>query len=353
MLLRNYVIKKLLLTTMAIAGSLAIIFCGFGLSEVMHTIIGGSFGKSIIFKSMLLQMPMLLSLLLPLAIFIAGILVVNNFIASRELIVMQAAGISLYNLNNWILTIALVIAVIVSGSSLYLEAKADKIKNQIFNTINFGEVLNNLKPGNFYPLMNNNGIIHVSNDQQSLFIMFAGDSSKKKASKIIIADKTSSSISSLGSRWGLKDIKYYAFEPGKNSGIMLSAKDGAVTLNEPKNKNLSNNIKYMDVAGLIENTANPEVAAILYWKLSLPLSAIILSLFIIPITSNSFAQQKHLKIIVGIMIYGIYIATSLVVRRYVAIGAISYYLALLLIISSWLAVLVIYYSKNLWLQKCK
>lgn len=343
MLLRNYVIKKLLLTTVTIAGSLAIIFCGVGLSEVMHTVIGGAFGAGVIFKSLFLQLPMLLSLLLPLSIFIAGILVINDFIASSELVVMQSAGISLYNLNSWILTIAATVALVVGFSSLYLEAKADKIKNEIFHTVNFSDVISGLKPGSFYPLLRTGGIIHVSDDNQSLFVVL----SDKSFNKVVTAKKIPSSTSS--SSWSLRDIKYYEASLQNDSGLMLQAKDGFVTLNEPKHSEVSKNVKYMSLTKLAKNAASPAVAAVLYWKLALPLSAVILALFIIPVTTNSFIRQKHMKIIVGIMIYGLYLATNLVVRRYVGLGMISYTSALLASASAWAGVLFVYYK---WPKKC-
>ena len=341
MLLRNYVIKKLLFTTIAIAGSLAVIFCGVGLSEVMHTVIGGVFGAGIIFKSLLLQLPMLLSLLLPLAIFIAGILVINDFIATSELVVMQSAGISLYNLNGWILTIAATVAVVVGFSSLYLEAKAAQIKNEIFHTVNFSDVLSGLKPGSFYPLLHTGGIIHVGDDNQSLFVVMPD----KNFNKVFTAKK----FSSIASSWNIKDIKYYESQYENNSGLMLQAKDGFVNLNEQKNDNLSKNVKYMAVTQLAINAASPAVAAVLYWKLVLPLSVIILALFIIPVSTNSFTPQKHMKIVTGIMIYGLYLATNLVIRRYVGLGAISCYAGLLCSLSVWLGVLFVYYK---WPKKC-
>lgn len=340
MLLRNYVIKKLLFTTITIAGALAIIFCGVGMSEIVHSAAGGTLGKSVILKSLLLQLPMLISLLLPLAVFMAGILVISDFIASSELLVMQASGVSMQNINNWVLAIATAVAIIVGFSSLYLEAKADKLKKEMLNTVSFSDVLSGLRPGSFYPILHTGGTLHVSDDNY-LFIVLSG--------KIMTAKKSYSSINNESSSWELKDLKYYEVVPGSSEAIVLEAEEGFVKLNEQESEYSSHDVKQMSFTSLVKNATKPKVASILYWKLSLPLSVLVLALVVVPVTTNNSILQKHIKIIAGIMIYGLYVAFTLALRRYVAVGGISYYMALLGSLSLWLGMLCVYYK---WPRRC-
>lgn len=361
MLLRNYILHNFFKYAAVISIILLFVFCGVQLSEVMRKFANGNIPQDLLGKAFLLQIPFLLSLLLPLVLLLSGVLVIYNMLENGEMTVIQASGIGLVRLNVWTIFLSLVISAIVAFDSLYLEAFASKMQNDIFSSSNKDLAISSFQAGKFYPLMSGNAVIFVAKaarDASEFKEIFISQHNKKTQSWDIVTAEKASKSEKQKHTWVLHNAREYSFVPGNKEGHVIEADDFFISFPDVEEKQLEKiSFEELTLPKLWNLSSNPVAAALLVWRISLPLSALVLVFFIVPLSFSRFFGNQFMRITAVVTLYAFYIACCLICRYYVATAKISVAIGSLLVPTLFIVLISCYYMiiplQNIWRRLCK
>jgi len=131
-LIERYLLRQLVgPTLLAIAALSALIMLSTVLGDL--DVIGQGQSPLILIKISLLAMPQLISLVLPVALFVAALIVLNRLHTEQEIVVCFASGMSIWKVISPALRTAVVFTVIALFLNLWLAPLADRaMRNEMF-----------------------------------------------------------------------------------------------------------------------------------------------------------------------------------------------------------------------------
>lgn len=351
MLLKYYLLKQIMRYALAMILVLLVIFSGVEFSTIMRSAVAASVPHSFLGKALLLQMPFLLSLLLPLAILLAGILVMHNLQERGELTVVQAVGVDNLQIHQWILQVAILFFLAVAITSLYLEPKASKIRNQLLHNIDKDYAFSHFQPGQFYPLLKGNAVIFVGkaeNGFQEIFIAYNDPHKPKQPKWTIVSAEEAHKQVDKAKTWSLHNVWSFSIEPGEQTGEMIHADTFSVQFPEAAKAELTKaSLEEMSIKKLWQQPHNHLAQSLLQWRLSLPLSVFMLALCIIPFSYERLFPTHFLRLFAAVTLYAVYLSGVLIARYQVSIGALSLSYGVLVTPISFGLLLAMYHSKGL------
>lgn len=152
MLLSRYLTRQLLFSTLVISTALTMIIWLTQSLRLLDLVINGGAPLNMFGAMLMLTVPRFFELILPIALAISIVFLFNKLIADSELIVMQACGLSPWQLVRAVLWMAILIGVVILVLGGWVTPKANKELDQMRDLAKSGFSLNLLRPGVFNTL---------------------------------------------------------------------------------------------------------------------------------------------------------------------------------------------------------
>lgn len=155
MLIQRYLGKQLLFSTLVIATGLTMVIWLTQSLKLLDLVINGGAPLHLFGYMLLLTVPKFFELILPLALAISIVFYFNKLIADSELVVMQACGLSPWQIGKAVVTLALFIGlcVFLIGGWLTPQANRELARMRVVAKSDFSVSL--LRPGVFNTLGDN------------------------------------------------------------------------------------------------------------------------------------------------------------------------------------------------------
>ena len=311
---------------------LSIIFAFVQLSEIMKDAINGSISHSQVWIVFLAFLPYLFLLLLPLTIILSGIVVLNNFADSSEHVAMRSLGISNRFILRWIFNIAIKLFILSLLLSSYIEPIATKYRNNMAANIDTMTAITSFTAGQFYPILGGDVVGYIGNVEKVgaefkdlFFARRVTDASGAQSWDIMTAEDAHKDFDpNFAHSWKLTNGNMYHFSPGKSDGAKVNVSDVTLKVIEKTLSKHTLNFDEMSLQVLWEHRANKLAAEVLAWRLSLPLSILVLALFILPISFNRSYNGVFIKIFFAITVYALYFALLVRSRYAISVGDFTY-----------------------------
>jgi lipopolysaccharide export system permease protein len=325
----RYLIKEVLASLVAVTLVLLLIFLSNQLVRYLSYAAAGKISSSIVIQLMGFEIPYLLALLLPLGLYLGIILTYSRLYADNELPVMQACGVGQRRLIGITCWVAAAVAIVVLMLMLFVNPniahKKDKGLSQ--NTI-----LDTLRPGRFQVLSNGRRVVYlekISRDRQQANNLFVAEEEKKKGDDNA-ASPTSWVVVSAAKGYQQK-------EPVTNDNFIVSSEgsryEGTPGQNDYKIINFQKYAVRVPVPTLVPGAPleavpshklwhdydNAASAAELQWRLSMPLSALVLMLLAIPFSRVAPRKGRYTNLLPAILLYVVYVNLLFVARNWVDI----------------------------------
>lgn len=303
----------------------------------------------LVVKLMALELPNLLSLLLPIGFYFSLLLAYGRLYADSEMTVMRACGFSVSKLLFYSLVmagfVAVVTAVMIAGnpSIAYKRAK-------LLQTTGIKTLIQTIVPGRFRAINNGRDVFYVEhmNHQhtkaKNIFLARAIDVEGKKQWDVLWANRALIKSSNK------KDIDYLLLEDGRNyQGIPGQVNFQVAKFTEYKSKLpnpnviVKNDIRTVPFASLWPfNNSDLKKAAELQWRISIPLMVIPLTLVGVPLSRVSPRGGKYAKLLPAIVLCVAYANFMFIARDWIIAGKIPVWIGMW-----WLHLLVALFG--LWL----
>ena len=327
LLIRKYILKEIILYFIITSLLLFFISTTNKFIGLLTQVAGGRLPFSTACQGILLYTPELLGLLLPISLFIATLFAISKLYADNEMAVLFVSGLSWRFLIVTVGTIAIIVAILTASLTLWLTPITVGIREEILSKGEKLGIINSIIPGRFQTVNDGSLVFYVGNLESKDGInqiqeVFIATNTDNKADTLVVTAK-SGNIKTLKDQEGnflvLQNGHRYAGATGSlNFSIIDFAEYGRQLL--PKAPELPTNMYKIQKTSEIWGSNHLGENAEWQWRMSMPISVLILAILAISLAKVAPRQGRFAKFLPAILLYIIYCNAMILVRRLVAIG---------------------------------
>lgn len=354
MIIFRYLTRELLTALFAISAILLLIFLSNQFTRFLSQAATGKFAGAILLRLIAIEIPHLLSVLLPLSLFLAILLIYGRMYADNEMTILTVCGVSRAKLTLLTLPTTFIVFILVCFLSLWLNPKLLMYRDTLLAQSGTAAQLETTLPGRFQEASGGQRIFYVesiASDHQRMRNLFmaqlANDSTKDNPDWIIVTAKDGYQVvyPTTGDRFFVAtNGRRYEGIPGQNDFKVIQFGKYGIRI-ESHVADVSAQEETLSTTALFHATKDKHLAASeLQWRLSMPLSALLLTLLAVPLSRVKPRFGRYAQLLPAILVYILYANLLLVGRNWIEQNMISMHiglwwihaLLLLLIIVIWL-----------------
>jgi lipopolysaccharide export system permease protein len=266
-----------------------------------------------------------MEVLLPTTLFLSVVFTLGRLHRDSEILALHASGISTLRITRSVFFLALSVAIMVAALSLFVRPWAFHKGYQLKAEAEANFDLGRMESTTFYKI----------GEQERVFFAEKIDQARRRAKNVFIYSEVGSSIRVIWAKEarqaedpasGRKVILFmdgyvYEFSRETEGGRVIQFSRSTVSIWSgdiaPENK-----IKAEPTARLAA-TPSPEAIAELQWRISMPMTALLLALLGVPLSRTSHRQGTYDRVVMAIAIYALYYNLFIVARTWVEQGRVG------------------------------
>lgn len=308
---------------------LLLIFMSNQLVIYLNRAASGQIPSILIMKLMMLELPNLLSLLLPLGFYVALLLAYGRLYAENEMTVLQACGYGLGRLLKHSFMMAAVVAlfelvIMLWGSPLIAIERATLLRTTGVQTL-----IQTIVPGRFNTIPGGGQRIfyveEMNRDHSVAKNIFLAQNTQKNAEDqwdVLWADKAYAQTDpkTFEDYVVLRDGKKYQGVPGNAAYQVATFEEYKARLPHPS-VSIKEDMRTATTASLWPlNNPDRVKAAELQWRFSIPIMVFMLTLVGVPLSRVNSRSGKYAKLLPAIIIFIFYANLMFIARDWLAVG---------------------------------
>jgi lipopolysaccharide export system permease protein len=321
-ILKRYVVMEILKPAAAILFILVVIFASYTAVTYLSEAVAGSFPPGTVGMMILLRIGMALEVLLPTTFYLSVIIALGRLYKDSEMTALAACGVGMAGVLKPVALLSLPVAALAGWASLsirpqsYVEIYRLKAQAQVEFDIS------RLEPDNFLDLQNGKYVFFAENvkERQSgaggVFIRIREGENRKviQAERMVQGPEDATGAKSLRFSNGMM----YEFPLAGEGGKISRFNEAEYPMpNDPPGERYR--YKAAPTRDLI-GSSNPEDISELQWRLSTPLSTILLAIVGVPLSKSNPRRGKYAKLGVAIIIFAFYYQLFVIARTWVEKG---------------------------------
>lgn len=325
--LNREVLVTMLVTTLVL---LAIFICNQFVRYLSDAAIGRVTALAVI-QLMIIQVPLLAGFMLPLGYFIAVLLSYGRLHADSEMTILFSSGVSRQKLLGITMIGAAIVTCMVAVLMIWVEPEMAWYRDHILARAAAASPLAKMAPQRFHLVSGRWAFFvdELSRDHKTMRGIFAAEIPeysryKKIKNSVLMAASAQTKTDAFGKQFiEFQNGARYLGNPGEADYQVIEFKKYGVQIPQ-KTIHLSKQEEFMPTADLWrERNTNKLAAAELQWRLSMPLSVLILALFAMPLAQVRPRQGKFARFLPAIIIYTVYIDLLFVAQSWVQKGLVG------------------------------
>lgn len=332
MIISRYLSKEIFTALLAATLILLLIFTSEQLLSYMRATAAGHLSLQAVSLLLTLQIPVLLSFLLPLSLFLGVLLAFGRLYADSEMTVLFACGVGPERLFRVVLTFALIMTALVAILSFWIAPTMEQYSARIL-AANKAEALTLLQPGKFNSIVDGKWVFYaedVSQNDGRLQSVFAAqkptsttpDAENKQSWGVMFAKGGYQKTDTNGSKFlVLTDGYRYNGLPGRRDYQIINFSEYGVRLarSTPGFK-FDENV--LPTNKLWQERTNLIYAGELHWRMSLALAPFILSFLAVPLSKVKPRYGRYFSVVPAVFCYIIYANLMFLGRAWLVKGSV-------------------------------
>lgn len=329
----RYLAREVYAAMLATIVVLLFIFLSNQFVRFMHVAAVGGVPGGAVKLLLLLQLPILSAVLLPVSLFLGILLAYGRLYADSEMTVFIACGINPGRLLAITLRFSVAVMLFVAFLSLWFNPKVYKYSDHIVSG-GVSSSLELIKPNSFNSISNGRWVFYVeavSPNKKRFYNIFAAkqpelhNGSFDKSALCVVTAK--SAYQKVDKNTGdlymiLVDGYRYIGTPGQKDYEVIKYNEYGVQIQQDVNvwhKDSSS----MSTAKLWSDRQNLLSMAELQWRISLPLSALILTLIGMPLSKIKPRYGRYARLAPAVLLYIIYVNLLFLAKAWIKRGVLS------------------------------
>lgn len=315
MIIYRYISRELLKSVLTASVMLLAIFLCVEFAHFLKNAAGGKFGLSLVTQMLLLQVPFLLTIILPLGFFLGCQLALGQLYIHQEMVIIQASGVSPGRMMLLILRLAAVVALFVGAMTLWLQPKMLIAQRQLLVRSAQTSVIDQITPQQFQQVKNGRWVLyadHVNRHPRALADIFVGVkhhfTDTAKPQDIIVAKSVQQGHSTLlpGSFLLFNDGTRYHGTPGQRDYEVIHFKQYGIRVNQSDQLSRSDRMEQLPTLQLWQHRYQRAGMAELQWRLGLALMSMVLVPYILPLSRTNPRQGRFIRLLPALLVFAGY-----------------------------------------------
>lgn len=311
MIITRYLMKEVLHTLGGVALVLLLIALSAQLVGLFSQVAAGTIQINTVIKLFGLYNLTIINLILPLALYLAILLALSRLYQDSEMAALAASGVGPARIVRAVMLVAVVFAMIQAAFSLYLAPWANERGDYFELQASQMTDIQGVTPGRFQELPQGKGVIYVesiSSDLSQIKNIFVQYKDGLHSSRIVAQTGHIENDANTGDRYlVLENGHRYEGQPGDEDYTILDFKRHGIRIEEHQTEIRNLRHKAMPSKVLLEPQSNPrehqERMTEFQWRISSPLTCIVLALLAVPLSRSSHRQSRYTRLAIAIVLY--------------------------------------------------
>ena len=259
-----------------------------------------------------------LEILLPTALYLSIIATLSRLYRDSEMVAMRAAGIGESRVMRSLLTITVIVAVLTGAISVYGRPWAYRESYRLEAEARAEFDIRKIEPGQFIELQDNKYVLYardVDQDSGKLGKVFLQTQHGKKT-QVIYAQEAYLPPVTFGEARNFELFHGYAYTLDKQGSHDITLKYRKMSIRLPAEEPTSDyKRKAEPTRRRYRSSASKDIAE-LQWRLSTPLSTLLLALLAVPLSRSAPRQGRHNSFLIAILVYiGLFSLVSVAITK--------------------------------------
>ena len=321
MIIERYIIREILKPLLIGVSLLVLIFAGYTSAVFLSDAASGTMQPGMIAYVILLNTVIALGVLLPTALYFSVIFGLGRMHRDSEMVSLTASGVSELRVLGAVLRLALIVAVVGGFLSIYGRPWAFRLSYELEAGAMAELDIEKLQTGRFIELEHSNYVLYaedIDRDKKRLRGVFLQSDKDLTGTRVIHAEtlylaeaeeegilrpiEFENGYAYLLDRFGQKDqiLKFATLQ------LYFSSGPAPVSYKRRAEKTFK-----------LAESGKPKEVAEFQWRLSTPLTTVLLALLAVPLSRMPARQGRHSKVILAIIVYAVLFNLAGVARNWV------------------------------------
>ena len=310
MIIYRYISRQLFTTTASVTFVVTLMIYSGKFISYMSYAAQGRIDGSALFAIMVYRLPEFLEVILPLGMFLGILLSYGRLYLDSEMAVMQATGISQWQIAKFTFFPTLCLTIVVATLSLYLTPLGMDVAEELQASAKSKSGLRLLTPGRFQTTADKSKVSYAESTSDNKAVMnnlFMAEDHQDRLVTLVAARGERIVDKATGDEYiELRDGYRYEGQPGDPSYRVYAFERYKAKLDPPSGLIRTEEIRRQRTSELLES-ASASALAELQWRISVPLLVPIVVLIAIPLSRVNPRQGRYLKMMPAVVGYLIYL----------------------------------------------
>jgi len=309
-IIQRYLVREILRSSLATTLVLFVILMSNALGGLLSDIAEGDLPRAALWPALIGQAVSLLSMLLPLGLFLGVVFAFGRLYKDHELVSLQACGFGYDGLFRAVMSVAIPAALLTALISLWAGPQALQYAKGMIDVNRDVNQFEQLRPGHFNSLEGGNLVFYMQNLSED----------RRRIEGVIVADRRSGRESMELARQGSTRIdpetgdvflelgpgQRYEGRPGELDYRIIDYQRHGILL---KKKKLRERGLYVDEKTTVQLLSSKRVEdrAEFWWRVSLPVTLLVLALLATPMSWISPRQGRYGKVGLAVLSFIVYL----------------------------------------------
>ncbi|MGE8539767.1 LPS export ABC transporter permease LptF [Acinetobacter sp. ANC 3813] len=326
MIIRRYLVKQVVSTSLVVIALLTLIMMGGRLIKYFGVAAQGRLDASILFSIIGYRLPEFLTLILPLGFFIGLMLVFGRMYVDHEMAVMNGSGVSRHQLARLLIPMTIVFLAVQAFLMMWASPWGLRQFEALTSTQAVRTGFDLVRPKEFissgpYTIYAGD----LSEDRKNLKdIFFYQRAEKEGKPDVIILAKEATRVEMQNDSASVVDLiegRRYEIYPGNPRYSQAEFQSYRLRLeNDSQAKFESAEVEALSTAKLWSNREDPVVASELGWRIFVPFSIVVALMLAVALSEVSPRQGRYLKLFPALLIFASLIVALMAVKTRVSKG---------------------------------
>ena len=324
-ILQNYVLRETAQTWFVTTVVLLVILVTYQFTEVLGDAASAKLPREAVFRVLGLTSIQLLAVLTPISLFLSILLALGRFYRDSEMAALMACGIGPARLYRSLLPFSLLLAAAVGWLAIVVSPAATRTIQTMAAAAKASVGLEMLEAGRFISLGDTGAVLYAGavNADGSLADVFVQRREGEKVQLIVARRAWEGEPAADGQRaLRFADGRRYEGEPGSpRFNVMRFAEHGVPyelpNFGPPVSGPEAKPIDELWASGALEDVAE------LQWRLSSPITLLMLTLLAVPLSRSAPRQGRYTGVLAGVFVYLIYVNLLSIARVWVEQGTVD------------------------------
>ena len=303
-----------------------VIFASYRAAQYLAEAVAGLFGGKIVLYLVLLKIATAMEVLVPTTLFLSVVIALGRLYEDSEMTALFASGVGIGRVFKAVICLSVPLALLVACLSLYVRPWAFQQGYELTAMAKTALDIGKWKEGNFYKIPGMDRIIYADKierekkEAEGVFI----ESDEGDKVQVIYAKKVQQYDDYRNHKPLLlfQDGYVYEFARKGEEGHFMKFQQSTMSLDSGKTKPIEYKRKAASSWKLAVSSDLEDIAEF-QWRLSTPISTLLLALLGIPLSRTAPRKGKYAKLVAAVLVLAVYYNTCALAKDWVEQGVVG------------------------------